>query len=37
MLGIIFWVVVGMFVGWAVPQPEWAKAVVAKVKSWFGG
>lgn len=30
---------VGAFVGWTVPQPQWAKAVQAKVTSsvasWF--
>ena len=35
MLSIIFWVVVGMFIGWAIPQPEWAKSVVDWVKSLF--
>jgi hypothetical protein len=25
MLSIIFWVVVGLVVGWHVPQPSWIK------------
>ena len=40
MLGIIFWVAVGLFLGWAFPKPEWVKnlqdKVVSTVKGWFG-
>lgn len=25
MLETVFWIVVGAFVGWNLPQPEWAK------------
>lgn len=32
MLEALFWLVVGAFVGWHVPQPMWAKAFAAKVK-----
>lgn len=39
MLEAIFWVVVGAFVGWTIPQPEWAKKaqafVTEKIKSFF--
>lgn len=39
MLMTIFWVVVGMFVGWAFPQPEWVKSLQDKavdgIKSLF--
>jgi len=28
-------VVVGLVVGWAVPQPEWAKSIVNWVKRLF--
>jgi hypothetical protein len=36
----IVWVLVGAFIGWTIPQPEWAKKVqaliVAKVKEVLG-
>lgn len=36
----IIWIVVGIFVGWAIPQPAWVKSlqdmVITKVKSLFG-
>lgn len=35
MLEILFWVLVGTFVGWNFPQPFWAKAAQEKVKSIF--
>ena len=35
LLETIFWVLVGAFVGWHFPQPEWAKAVDTKVRSLF--
>ena len=35
MLETIFWILVGAFVGWHFPQPEWAKALEAKVRSLF--
>ena len=35
----IFWVVVGMLIGWQVPQPTWVKLLwdkaVAKIKGIF--
>jgi len=31
----IFWILVGAFVGWHFPQPEWAKALETKVRSLF--
>lgn len=27
--------IVGLFVGWNLPQPEWAKTIQAKVLSYF--
>lgn len=30
MLEIIFWILVGAFIGWNFPQPAWAKAVQEK-------
>ena len=35
MLETIFWILIGAFVGWHFPQPEWAKAIEAKVRSAF--
>ena len=35
MLEAIFWILVGAFVGWHFPQPEWAKALETKVRSLF--
>lgn len=35
MLEAIFWVVVGAFIGWHVPQPQWAKAIQNKILGVF--
>jgi len=35
MLEAIFWILVGAFVGWHFPQPEWAKTLENKVRSLF--
>ena len=35
MLETIFWILIGAFVGWHFPQPEWAKAIETKVRSLF--
>lgn len=32
MVDILFWVLVGAFVGWNFPQPFWAKYIQEKVK-----
>ena len=29
----LFWIVVGTFVGWNLPQPSWAKKIQNKVQS----
>jgi hypothetical protein len=31
MLDIIFWVLIGAFIGWHIPEPFWAKAIKEKV------
>jgi hypothetical protein len=31
MLGILFWIVVGAFIGWNFPQPAFAKAIQEKL------
>lgn len=33
MMTIIFWIVVGVFIGWNVPQPRYARAV----QRWVAG
>jgi hypothetical protein len=33
MLDIIFWVLVGAFVGWHFPEPFWAKAIKERLMS----
>jgi hypothetical protein len=35
MLSAIFWLVVGAFIGWNLPQPEWAKGIEEKIKNFF--
>jgi hypothetical protein len=33
MLDTLLWIAVGAFVGWNFPQPFWAVAIQAKIKS----
>jgi hypothetical protein len=35
MLEAIIWGLVGAFIGWNIPQPEWAKTLTAKILSFF--
>ena len=35
MLETIFWLAVGAFIGWNFPQPEFAKAIQAKILGMF--
>ena len=35
MLDTLFWILVGAFIGWHVPEPFWAKIVKAKILSMF--
>jgi hypothetical protein len=35
MFDILFWVAVGVVVGWHVPAPIWATKFFDWVKSWF--
>ncbi len=39
MFDLLFWVAVGLVVGWNLPQPWWAKMVqekiVSKIRGWF--
>lgn len=37
MMDILLWVVVGLVVGWNLPQPAWAAWVQAKVVGFFKG
>jgi len=36
MLKILFWLAVGAFVGWNLPQPQFAKKMQARVMGFFG-
>jgi len=36
MLEILFWVLVGAFIGWHVPEPKWAKDIKTKISTWVG-
>jgi polyferredoxin len=33
MLDILFWIAVGAFVGWNLPQPVWAKIIQEKIQA----
>jgi hypothetical protein len=35
MLNTILWVLVGIVVGWNLPQPSWAAELTAKIKNRF--
>lgn len=35
MLETLFWFVLGAFVGWNIPQPQYAKDLQAKVLEFF--
>jgi hypothetical protein len=35
MLETIFWLLVGAFIGWNFPQPDYAKSIQAKVLGLF--
>ena len=35
MLEIAFWLLVGAFVGWNLPQPEWAQRLQERVQEFF--
>jgi hypothetical protein len=35
MLETLFWLVVGAFIGWNFPQPEFAKNMQDKIRSLF--
>jgi hypothetical protein len=30
-MSTLFWILVGMFIGWNLPQPAWARDLQAKV------
>ena len=33
MLDILFWIAVGAFIGWNLPQPVWARWIESAVKN----
>ncbi len=35
MLEMIFYILIGAFIGWHVPQPVWAKNIEDKITSLF--
>lgn len=35
MLEVIIYITIGAFIGWNLPQPEWAKTLQAKVLSYI--
>jgi hypothetical protein len=35
MLETLFWILVGAFIGWNFPQPQYAKDIQTKIKSLF--
>jgi len=35
MLETLFWILVGAFIGWHVPQPSWANSLKDKVMGMF--
>jgi hypothetical protein len=35
MIEVLFWLLVGAFIGWHFPQPAWAKVLEDKVKGFF--
>ena len=35
MITFLFGVAVGAFVGWNLPQPQWAKDIQAKITGFF--
>ncbi len=37
MLSILFWVAVGMVIGWNLPQPGWARTLQDKVVAALRG
>ena len=37
MLETIFWIAVGAFVGWNLPQPSWARVIQAKIQAMIRG
>lgn len=35
MLETLFWILVGAFIGWNIPQPAFAQNIQTKIKSLF--
>jgi len=35
MLETVFWILVGAFIGWHVPQPQWAATLKGKILGLF--
>lgn len=37
MFNALLFTLVGAFIGWATPQPQWAKDLQTKVSGWIKG
>lgn len=37
MIEVVIYILIGAFVGWNLPQPEWAAKTQAKILSFFRG
>lgn len=35
MIDVLIGVVIGLFVGWTIPQPQWATNLIIKIKRAF--
>jgi hypothetical protein len=35
MLDILFWLLIGAFIGWHFPEPSWAKVIKEKITATF--
>lgn len=35
MFDAIFWIIIGLFIGWNLPQPTWANYVQSIVMGWI--
>jgi hypothetical protein len=33
----LFWIALGAFIGWAIPQPQWAADLQEKIVGWLKG
>lgn len=36
-MSALFWITVGLLIGWNIPQPQWVKDLLSKIKSKIFG